>query len=77
MTKPEYEWATRGASLLSTVSNWDPLGIAVDEAPPAVVTRPEDDRPMTVMDPLPPHRPARAGPEPAGRVRGESTADST
>jgi hypothetical protein len=61
MAKPEpppQQWTSLLSSRLSSVSNWDPLGIALDES--GVVTRPEDERPLTMMDPLPQLRPARA-----------------
>ena len=65
MTKPEpppQQWASLLSSRLSSVSNWDPLGIALDEPPPSmsVATKSEDERPLTLMDPLPQLRPARA-----------------
>ena len=66
MAKPEppqpQQWASLLSSRLSSVSNWDPLGIALDEPPPSlsVASKPEDERPLTMMDPLPQLRPARA-----------------
>ena len=65
MTKPEpppKQWASLLSNGLSSVSNWDPLGIALDEPPlgVSVATKPEHERPLTMMDPLPQPRPARA-----------------